>query len=88
MNTPETIRSEPTHFRSQPGSRKIWIVLCPRFSGFHDACDILKVASWPLGFIILAAGDGRTFMLAESLAIVVLAAVTWISATRALQVAR
>ncbi len=30
--------------------------------------DVLKVASWPLGFIILAAGDGRTFMLTESLA--------------------
>lgn len=39
--------------------------------------DILKVASWPLGFIILAAGDGRTFMLAESLAISVFVGLTW-----------
>ncbi|MBN8716003.1 O-antigen translocase [Thermomonas sp.] len=31
--------------------------------------DVLKVAAWPLGFVILAAGDGRTFMLTESLAI-------------------
>ena len=23
------------------GSRRIWIVLCPRFSGFQEACDIL-----------------------------------------------
>lgn len=31
--------------------------------------DVLKVAAWPLGFILLAAGDGRTYMLIESLAI-------------------
>ena len=31
--------------------------------------DVLKVASWPLGFVILAAGDGRTYMASESLAI-------------------
>jgi PST family polysaccharide transporter len=31
--------------------------------------DVLKVACWPMGFIILAAGDGRTFMWIESLAI-------------------
>src|SRR4029453_8574867 len=43
MNTPTTTRSEPTHFNSHPGSRKIWTVLCPRFSGFHDACEILYV---------------------------------------------
>jgi PST family polysaccharide transporter len=28
--------------------------------------DVLKVASWPPGFLILAAGDGRTFFCAES----------------------
>ena len=28
--------------------------------------DILKVASWPLGFLILAAGDGRTFFSTET----------------------
>ena len=27
--------------------------------------DFLKIASWPLGFILLAAGAGRTFMLTE-----------------------
>jgi PST family polysaccharide transporter len=30
--------------------------------------DVLKVASWPLGFLILAAGDGKTFFLTESAA--------------------
>lgn len=39
--------------------------------------DILKVASWPLGFIILAAGDGRTFMLSESSAIAAFVGLTW-----------
>ena len=29
--------------------------------------DVLKVASWPLGFIILAKGDGKTFFLVETL---------------------
>ncbi|MCE6967487.1 O-antigen translocase [Cereibacter sphaeroides] len=29
--------------------------------------DILKVMSWPLGFIILAAGAGKTFVVTESL---------------------
>jgi PST family polysaccharide transporter len=28
--------------------------------------DVLKVASWPPGFLILAAGDGKTFFCAES----------------------
>jgi PST family polysaccharide transporter len=40
--------------------------------------DILKVASWPMGFMILAAGDGRTFMLLESMAMIVFAGMTWI----------
>lgn len=41
--------------------------------------DILKVASWPLGFILLASSSGRTFLLTESIAIgafVVLTAIT------------
>jgi O-antigen/teichoic acid export membrane protein len=41
--------------------------------------DVLKIASWPLGFIILAAGDGRTFMLAESAAMGVFVCVTWLA---------
>ena len=31
--------------------------------------DILKVMSWPLGFVILASGAGKTFVLTESLGI-------------------
>lgn len=27
--------------------------------------DALKIASWPLGYLILASGDGRTFMMVE-----------------------
>lgn len=34
--------------------------------------DVLKVASWPLGFLILAAGDGRTFFAMETLSWLVL----------------
>lgn len=40
--------------------------------------DILKVASWPLGFVILAAGDGRTFMLTETLSMAFFVGLTWI----------
>jgi O-antigen/teichoic acid export membrane protein len=31
--------------------------------------DVLKVACWPMGFIVRAAGDGRTFIWTQSLAI-------------------
>jgi PST family polysaccharide transporter len=34
--------------------------------------DVLKVASWPLGFLILAAGDGKTFFLTETTSLLVL----------------
>ncbi len=40
--------------------------------------DILKVASWPLGFVILAAGAGRTFMLTESFGIGLFVLLTWL----------
>ena len=36
--------------------------------------DILKVASWPLSMVTLAAGAGRTYAMTESIAIVVLLA--------------
>jgi O-antigen/teichoic acid export membrane protein len=45
---------------------------------WHILGDVLKLASWPLGFIILAAGDGRTFLLIETTAIVVFAGTTWL----------
>jgi PST family polysaccharide transporter len=34
--------------------------------------DVLKVASWPLGFLILAAGDGKAFFLTETVTLLVL----------------
>ena len=34
---------------------------------WHLMGDILKVMSWPLGFVILASGAGKTFVLTESL---------------------
>jgi len=35
--------------------------------------DVLKVASWPLGFVILAAGDGKTFFWTETAAWLIMA---------------
>lgn len=64
-----------------------WVIELLYSKSFHPAADvlrwmvlgdILKVASWPLGFIILAAGDGRTFMLTESLAMGVFVLLTWV----------
>lgn len=40
--------------------------------------DILKIVSWPLGFIIVASGDGRTFLLTESTSILVFVGATWL----------
>jgi PST family polysaccharide transporter len=39
--------------------------------------DMLKVMSWPLGFVLLAAGAGKTFTLAETAAVAVFVAGTW-----------
>lgn len=64
-----------------------WIIEVLYTSAFVEAVailrwqvlgDILKVASWPLGFVILAAGDGRTYVVTESLAIGVLLLAMWI----------
>ncbi len=63
-----------------------WVIELLYSPSFHPAVDvlrwmvlgdILKVASWPLGFIILAAGDGRTFMLIEALALAVFVLLAW-----------
>jgi PST family polysaccharide transporter len=40
------------------------------------AGDLIKIASWPLGFTLLAAGRGRAFMLTEALGAGVLVGVT------------
>ncbi len=36
--------------------------------------DVLKVASWPLGFVILAAGDGKTYFWTETSALLLMGA--------------
>lgn len=41
--------------------------------------DVLKVAAWPLGFILLASGNGRDFVLTEALANGIFVAVAWIA---------
>ena len=38
--------------------------------------DFLKIASWPLGFVLLAAGRGKTFVAVESMGALVLVGVT------------
>lgn len=40
--------------------------------------DVLKIASWPLGFILLASGAGRAFMCSEWLAIGVFVVLTFL----------
>lgn len=40
--------------------------------------DVLKVASWPLGIVILASGEGRMVMLIEFIAMLVLVGLTWV----------
>jgi len=64
-----------------------WVIKLLYSQSFHSAAevlgwqilgDILKVASWPLGFIILAAGNGRTYMLTETLAVSVFVILTWL----------
>lgn len=37
--------------------------------------DVLKLASWPLGFVFLAAGDGKTFFWTELVSLLVIVAV-------------
>jgi O-antigen/teichoic acid export membrane protein len=59
-----------------------WVIRLLYTAGFAPAVevlrwqvlgDILKVASWPLAFVILAAGDGKTFFWSESAAWFVMA---------------
>jgi len=33
--------------------------------------DVLKVASWPLGFVLLAAGDGKTYFWCQSVTVII-----------------
>lgn len=40
--------------------------------------DVLKVFSWPMGFVLLACGKGKVFMVKEFLVVTVFAVTTWI----------
>lgn len=40
--------------------------------------DILKLASWPMGVILLSAGDGRTYLIAEILTMFIFTIIVWI----------
>ena len=40
--------------------------------------DIMKVMAWPLGFVLLARGDGRRYLVLESAAMIVLVATVWL----------
>lgn len=62
-----------------------WVIELLYSSQFSDSVavlrlqifgDVLKIVSWPLGFIILAAGDGRTFMWTESFAMAIFVGLT------------
>ena len=64
-----------------------WIVSILYSESFQEAAallrwqiigDALKIASWPLGFILLAAGAGKRYMFAETLAAVVFVGVVWL----------
>lgn len=65
-----------------------WVIQLLYSSRFHEAADVLrwqilgdvlKVASFPLGFLFLAAGDGRTFFITESIGFSTFAALTWLA---------
>jgi len=46
------------------------------------AGDVLKIASWPLGFILLASGSGRLFVIAEGLAAATFVGFVWLAIGR------
>ncbi|SEN62992.1 polysaccharide transporter, PST family [Sphingomonas gellani] len=41
--------------------------------------DVLKIVGWPLGFVILASGNGRLFVMTEALGVGVYAAFVWLA---------
>lgn len=44
---------------------------------WHVLGDVLKIASWPLGFLILASGDGKLLVLTETTVVAVFVIITW-----------
>lgn len=64
-----------------------WVIELLYSSHFHEAAgvlrwqiigDVLKVVSWPLGFILLASGDGRAFLITETIGFGTFAVLTWL----------
>lgn len=41
--------------------------------------DVLKVLTWPLGFVVLAMGAGRIFILSQTLGAAAMVGVTWVA---------
>jgi O-antigen/teichoic acid export membrane protein len=41
--------------------------------------DVLKITGWPLGFVILASGNGRLFVMTEALGVGVYAGFVWLT---------
>lgn len=65
-----------------------WILQLLFSSEFREAAailrwqtlaDVLKVASWPLGFLLLAGGNGRIYLMNEVIGAILLVLVTWIA---------
>lgn len=64
-----------------------WIVELLYSSQFDEAIavlrwqvlgDVLKIASWPLGFILLASGSGKKFILTEWMAMIIFVTISWV----------
>jgi PST family polysaccharide transporter len=64
-----------------------WIIQILYSKGFNEAPEILrwhilgdlfKILSWPLGFILLAAGDGRKFFVTEMVAYGTFVILVWV----------
>ena len=64
-----------------------WVIKLLYSGHFYEAAgvlrwqilgDVLKIVSWPLGFILLAAGDGRTFLITESIGYGVFMILSWL----------
>jgi PST family polysaccharide transporter len=62
-----------------------WVVQLLYSSAFGEAVivlrwqilgDALKIASWPMGFILLATGDARAYMISETVAVAVMVGTT------------
>lgn len=64
-----------------------WVIQILYSSQFGDAAailrwqilgDVLKIVSWPLGFMLLALGDGRSFVTTDGLSMATFVGLTWL----------